>query len=993
LKNIFFVAAFFVVAISLAAIGYVVWDRSRIPTEDELHNAVAKGDLTLITRYASILLESEKATDAQLLKIGEGLQRVGLLEDAIAAYSKVSGADAKKRSTARWAIGEIHLFQSRLIESLKAFDESLTLDDANDKARDRRIYILHLTGQRWKALPDVLWFTDRDNWDFDRMRFVGNHAKPVEEPGLLQDHLKKTPSDPLTKLGLARIAVREGRYQDAIDLISKEILVPSPELVEAHVQLGLALLATTPEELRVWNSKLPKESDEHPDVWWIRGKFAMFNKDVTGASRCFGEAIRLDPDHHAAIVAMAQSLAMKGDSQDSQRFQERAEILERLLSQLDQVNPKTSYFPPVEQMAIMTHQLGRLSEAWAWTRMGLVLDSKSKSLRAIYNELKEPFVKGGNRLPRYTDVTHLVSGDAYRDLPLPNLSVTENQSSGANPLSSHFAPVSTGLIDRLSVTESGIDFVYFCSRPEPIVGRRMHESTGGGVGVIDYDRDGWPDLFFSQGCEWPQKMTNEAYVDQLYRNQSGNVQRSAIFTSVGEKAGVKESGFGQGVAVGDVNSDGFSDLYVANIGLNQLWVNQGDGTFRNGNDLLPEAVDAWTVSVAMVDLNNDGLLEMYDARYVEGEDVYTKLCNVQGQPRTCPPTIFQPSRARWLRPNQNGEFEEFTAEVRTLDTKEGNALGVVAFRMHQSPLMSIFVANDQVANLLMIAKESSSTSQSPIFSDEAMERGIALDYQGKAQACMGVATGDINDDGRLDFIVTNFLGEHNAVYIQNDLGGFDDVAGQWGLVEPSLPMLGFGTQLLDVDNDGDLDLLVLNGHIDDMTHANRAFRMVPQFFENNGNGRFVEKKSVEHSFFGTPALGRALATFDWNRDGRIEAVVTDLEKNVRILTNQTTGSESVTIELVGTISQRDAFGTELRAVVGGKESYRQLVSGDGYMCSNQKVIHFGLGDSDRLSTLEIVWPSGEKETYSGITPDSSWVAIERVGIFKRESIGGKGPEL
>jgi tetratricopeptide (TPR) repeat protein len=955
-----------------------------MPTEDELRIAVAKGDLASITRYASILMSNKATTDAQFLKIGEGLQRVGLMEESIAAYSKVSDSDSKQRSTACWAIGEIYLFQSMLTESLKAFDESLSLDDANDKSRERRIYILHLTGQRWRALPDVHWFTDRDNWDFNRMRFVGNHAKPVEEPGLLEEHLKKSPSDTLAKLGLSRIAVREGRYQDAIQSILKEILPFNSSLVEAHVQLGLALLATRPEDLRAWNANLPKDAENHPDIWWIRGKFAMIQKDNTGASRCFSEALRLDPDHHAAIVAMAQSLAMKGDNEDSKRFQDRAEVLERLLSQLDQVNPTTSYFPPVEQMAILTHQLGRLSEAWAWTRMGLVLDSKSKTLRVIYNELKEPFVKGRNRLPRYTDVSYLVGGDAYRDLPLPNMS----SSNGDNPVSGK--PSAAALMDSddklrmLKVIDVGADFVYFCSRPEPIVGRRMHESTGGGVGVLDYDLDGWPDLYLSQGCEWPTKgadSKDSKYVDQLWRNCGGDRDRSKNYASVGEDAGVYESEFGQGVAVGDVNNDGFPDLYVANIGLNQLWINQGDGTFRDGNDTLPEAQAAWTVSAAMADLNNDGLLEIYDARYVEGEEVYSRLCNVQGQPRTCPPTIFKPSRARWLRPNADGVFEDFSSNARSQYVKEGNALGVVAFRMDQSRAMSLFVANDQVANLLMIANETSSPSA--VFNDEAMERGIALDYQGKAQACMGVATGDINQDGRLDFVVTNFLGEHNAVYVQNDLGGFDDVAGMWGLVEPSLPKLGFGTQLLDIDNDGDLDLLVLNGHIDDMTHAGREFRMVPQFFENNGLGRFVEKKSNEHPFFATPALGRALATLDWNLDGKTDVVATDLEKGVRILSNEWAEANSVSVQLVGTDSHRDAIGTELRAMAGKREIYRQLVSGDGYMCSNQKISHFGLGESDRLTTIEISWPSGLRESYNDITPDSSWIAIERVGMFKR----------
>ncbi|XZE19666.1 FG-GAP-like repeat-containing protein [Pirellulaceae bacterium SH449] len=962
---------------------YLSYGNRRLPTQQEIRDAITRGDIARLQNYAERIVNHSESTDDQLMEIAEGLQRVGLLDEATEAYSKVSTSESKKRATSRWAMGEIYFYQGLLTESLAALNECLDLDVSNDKARERRIQILHVSGQRWKALSDVWSFTDRDNWDFDRMRFVGNHAKPIEDPEFIEKCLKRSPTDVLAKLGQARIAVREGRFQDAIRTLRNEIVPHAPDLVEAHVQLGFALLSSSTDELVPWNAGLPQKADQHPDIWWIRGKLSLEQQDVNGAVRCFSEAIRLDPDHHASMVSISQALALKGEQEASKKFHERAHLLEKLIAQLDQVNPQTSYFPPVEQMAILTAQIGRSSEAWAWTRMGLVLDPKSPTLRKLYNELKEPFVKNGNRLPRYSEASYLMTDTSYRDLPLPLFFESRGDLMTQQNLTPSSQPAIPNLADSLVLIDCGVDFSYFCSRPEPIVGRRMHESTGGGVGVLDYDLDGWPDIFLSQGCEWPTRKSDTKYSDALFRNSGRTNHEKIHFTEVTALAGIKESAFGQGVAVGDVNSDGFPDLYIANIGINQLWLNQGDGTFRDGNDLLPESTDQWTVSSVIIDIDNDGFAEIYDARYVAGEDVYTRLCNVEGQPRTCPPTIFQASAGRWLRHDGKAGFEEFSSKAYAQGVREGNALGVVAFRWDQSTFPSLFVANDQVANLLLVGKTSLSKGSGIMFDDESLMRGMAYDYQGRAQACMGVASGDINEDGRLDFVVTNFLGEHNAVYVQNDLGGFDDVAAKWGLVQPSLPVLGFGTQLLDIDNNTHLDLIVLNGHIDDMTHAKRPFRMPAQLFKNDGSGRFVELKPDKHPFFSQPALGRALATGDWNRDGKMDFIATDLEQKPRIVQNQISGGTAVVIELVGTQSHRNAIGTQIVGSVGEKRIYRQLVSGDGYMCSNQKMLHFGLNQSDLLSSVEVTWPSGLVENYGDLSPDSHWIAIEGIGVFRK----------
>ncbi len=303
--------------------------------------------------------------------------------------------------------------------------------------------------------------------------------------------------------------------------------------------------------------------------------------------------------------------------------------------------------------------------------------------------------------------------------------------------------------------------------------------------------------------------------------------------------------------------------------------------------------------------------------------------------------------------------------------------GVVVVRLKDHFYPSIFVANDQVANSMLTAEIDLSSPLGIRYVDNAIISGLAYDGEGKAQACMGVASGDINRDGAIDLFVTNYYDETNTLYLQQPNGIFRDATRASGLVAPSLKMLGFGTQFIDAQSNGIADLIVLNGHIDDMSHSGTPFRMRAQYFSGDGNSRFLERRSGEvGQYFEIERLGRALALIDFNRDGRQDFIATDLEKPTSLVRNDSESGNYLTIRLVGTRSHRDAIGTDVKATVAGKEWTQQLVGGCGYMVTNEKVIHFGLGSAIKVDRIEIVWPSGARESYADLQVNTHWIAIE-----------------
>jgi FG-GAP-like repeat/ASPIC and UnbV len=501
--------------------------------------------------------------------------------------------------------------------------------------------------------------------------------------------------------------------------------------------------------------------------------------------------------------------------------------------------------------------------------------------------------------------------------------------------------------------ETGIEF----TRNDDMRGlKRIFESTGGGVGVIDFDRDGWPDLCFTGGCQVPEQLDSTEPTCGLFRNR---LTTHSKFVDCTLSAKLIQSGFCQGVTVGDYDNDGFDDVYITALGSNGLFHNLGDGSFENLTSQLQVDDDRWSTGCAWADVNQDGVLDLYVVNYLADSPRSPLLCENPRSPsgyEQCPPSKYQGVNDRLFLGNGHGGFIDVTQQC-GLQAKVGKGLGVLISDLDNEGLPEIYVANDGQANFLF--KLNLDDQLGLQLEDIGMVSGAALSRAGYAQASMGIAAGDYDNDADIDLHITNFYGDSNTLYQNQGNLQFEDITRSTGLAGPSRNVLGWGTLMLDYDADGRLDLFVANGHVEDRTWNGRGepFQMLPQLFQNVGGGKFIESSAKGGSYFKEAWLGRGVAITDLNRDRQPDLVISHQLAAPGILLRQNQTTLPVVVELVGTSSNRNALGATISILTatGQLRAFREMSAGTSFQ-SSQEHKFFLLGQSS--DTLNIRWPTG-----------------------------------
>jgi hypothetical protein len=508
------------------------------------------------------------------------------------------------------------------------------------------------------------------------------------------------------------------------------------------------------------------------------------------------------------------------------------------------------------------------------------------------------------------------------------------------------------------------------------------ETTGTGVAIFDYDNDGWPDIFVVNGTTLDSLPGVAKPTNHLYHNN-----HDGTFTDVTEKAGLVHTGWGQGVCVGDYDNDGNEDLFVTYYGKNVLYHNNGNGTFTDVSDKARVAGSggAWSTGCAFVDYDRDGKLDIFVATYVDF-DLKTApapgdraSCMWKGVPVMCGPRGLPWGKNMLYRNSGDGTFEDVAAKAKIDQTNGHYGFSVSTFDFDDDGWPDIYVACDSAPSILY------RNNHDGTFTDVAVTAGAAFNEDGKEQAGMGSTIGDYNGDGRLDIFKTNFSDDTATLYRNNGDGTFDDVTFPAGLGLYT-KYLGWGTMFIDVDNDGWPDLLLVNGHVYpevDSQHLGSDYREPRILYHNKGNGTFEDISASAGPAITAAASGRGLAIGDLWNDGRISAVISNMNAPVSLLVNQERSSNHwVAFKTIGTKSNRDGIGAKIRVKAGQRILVDEVRSGSSYVSSSDMRVHFGLAAIGKPEWVEVRWPSGLTETFAEIRPDSINTLKEGIGVAK-----------
>jgi tetratricopeptide (TPR) repeat protein len=888
----------------------------------------------------------------------------GRVDDALDAWARIP-ANASEAVDGALRRGLLALDHGRFAIA----EDSLKLAA---RAPDRRAQVAR------QALGKLLWFSGRSD-EFRRLLREG-WARSSDPSGTLrllwqldadahpvaaiaesvERAAREAPDDDRVWLGRADLATRSGRFAEADGWLTRcEQRRPDDPAV-TMARLDWAVAANRPDLAAPALLHIAEDRLTPARVVALRAWFAARRGDELAEREALTDLLELDSGDSAPLERLAELASRAGQSDLAVQFRRRKAELDRTREQYRKRMIESDLTAHAAELARLAEALGRRFDAKGWWTLLARRGGDDSEARAAITRLdrQEPTSTAPGRT-------------------LAGLIAEATRSASPVRVSAEQATL-PAFVDTAEA--SGLQFHFDSGRSEI---RQLPETMSGGVGLLDYDGDGWLDVFAIQGGPFPS-VPGAPCGDRLFRNRG-----DGSFEDVSERSGIARmpGGYGHGVAVGDYDNDGRPDLFLTRWRSYALYHNKGDGTFEDTTVRLGLGGDRdWPTSAAWADLDGDGDLDLYVCHYLAWDTVNPRVCHRPDSRSStyCDPRDFHamPDHA-FRNDGAGGKFVDVTAEAGFVD-RDGRGLGVVAADLDGDGRTDVFVANDTTANMLF------RNLGGFRFREEGIESGVAANANGGYLAGMGIACGDLDGDEVLDLAVTNFFGESTTFYHGLGGGQFSDHSVAVGLAAPSRFLLGFGIVFFDADNDGRLDVATANGHVNDY-RPSVPFAMPAQLLIGTEGGHLVDISDRAGEPWKLPRLGRGLAVGDLDNDGRLDLVLVGQNEPLAVFHNRTAGGHFVSFKLDGAASNRDAVGARVTLTAGGRRRVMQRFGGGSYLSASDGRLHFGLGQSGMVDKVEVRWPSGRVDSFSDLKTDRGYLLRE--GNPEAKSLSGQPREV
>ena len=936
-------------------------------------------DIDRMFRQARIMVEAGNVRDSiplldqilshspnhakALLYRGQVAAEQGDPEAAIGFFSRVGDENPREAGTARYLAATAWYTKRNARLAEQQFLASIALHPTFLKPRESLVKLYYIQVRPAELQRQLNAIRDVRDWNLEEL-FASQltwflSSQPLENIPILEGFVAADPADVISSIALARHYLINDRTQEAIELLQKAGL-NEPDNLTVHGLLSECHLKLSDSKAAWRQIQHDTPTTNNPTAWWrALGRCATKAELWPEAVLAHTHTVGGNPNDYEAVYLLGLAEQRCGRSDDSVRHLEQARTTEKLANAAS-ILLKTNrerhdlLSASILEVGRLLLELRRPQEALPWLSAFLTMRPNHAEAITLWKQADSE--RG--------DISVRAPMDIDPDLMAKLSGAISAEKSIESPLPKSPEPAAIRLRDVH--TEVGLDFQFSNGKGAE---NYILQTVGGAVAVLDYDGDDRPDLFFPNGKELEGAIAEVSQrKDQLYRNQIGGQLKEAT-----QPAGVWSSEFEQGCVACDFDNDGFQDLLVGTFGPILVYRNQGDGTFIEVGEQAGLTGIRWTSSLAAADLDRDGDLDLYVANYLKNPFVACR--DNEGRPVVCSPANFEAEQDLLFVGNGDGTFTDATLKA-GIQTPNGKGLGVVIADFSNDGWPDIYVANDGEPNFLF-QNQTQSKGGSLSFSEWGLASGAALSADGRAQAGMGIACDDFDHDGWLDLYVTNFFQDYNTFYLNQKNLTFVDSTSAVRLVNPTMKTLGFGAQSVDLDLDGDGEIIVANGHIHDRRFEGTPWQMAPHCFRRLQDGTYQDIALEIGPYFRGEYIGRGVARLDFNHDFLPDAVVVHHDRPVALLVNETqkTG-RAIILKLRGIQSTRDAIGARIEFRLGETDRMIEVTGGDGYCASNERTMIIGVGQTVTVPSLTVRWPSGHIDKLVDVPTNTNLVLVE-----------------